>query len=96
MKSEEFAMIENPQNKGTKHMKLNFYIPNDTPKYAGGRRQIDFRFADRATEEKRRRKKQYKKRYEYKIKRPLLETLNSYIEASKCRTLDNFTGGEKA
>ena len=55
-------MIENPQNKGTKHMKLNFYIPNDTPKYAGGRRQTDFRFADRATEEKRMRKKQYKKR----------------------------------
>ena len=89
-------MIENPQNKGTKHMKLNFYIPNDTPKYVGGRRQIDFRFVDRATEEKRMRKKQYKKRYEYKVKRPLLETLNSYIEAAKCRTLDNFTGGEEA
>lgn len=88
-------MIENPQNKGTKHMKLNFYIPNDTPKYAGGRRQIDFRFVDRETEEKRRRKKQYKKRYEYKIKRPLLETLNAYIEASKCRTLDKFIRGEK-
>ncbi len=88
-------MIENPRTKGTKHMKLNFYIQSNIPKYVGGRRQIDFRFVDRATEEKHMRKKQYKKRYEYKIKRPLLETLNSYIEAAKCRTLDKFIKGEK-
>jgi hypothetical protein len=32
-----------------------------------------------------------KKRAEHKIKRPLLETLNSYLEASRCRTLEKFT-----
>ena len=89
MKSEEFAMIENPQIKGTKHLKLNFYTQT-TPKYVGGERNIHFKFIDNATERKHIRKKQYKKWHEYKIKRPLLETLNSYIEACKCKTLDQF------
>lgn len=30
----------------------------------------------------------------YEIKRKLLETLEGYIEASLCKTLDNFTRGE--
>jgi hypothetical protein len=81
--------------KGTKHMKLNFYIPQTTPQYAGGERNVDFKFIDQRTEEKRMRKKQYKKRCEYKIKHPLLETLNSYIEARKCKTLDLFASVKK-
>ncbi|MDH5483490.1 MAG: hypothetical protein OEY22_11545 [Candidatus Bathyarchaeota archaeon] len=92
IKSEEICMIENPQSKGMKHMKLNFYLPTDTSKRIGGERNIHFKFIDHATEEKRMRKKEYKKRYEYKIKSPLLETLNSCIEASRCRTLDKFIG----
>jgi hypothetical protein len=71
-------------------MKLNFYIPQSTLKRVGGERNIHFKFIDHATEMKRMRKKEYKKRYEYEIKRPVLETLNSYIEATKCRTLDKF------
>jgi len=84
-------MQEIQEIKSYKRMKLNFYIPTNTSKYVGGERNIHFIFIDRRTEEKRLRKKQYKKRYDYKIKRPLLETLNSYIEASKCKTLDKFT-----
>jgi hypothetical protein len=83
-------MIENPQSKGMKHMKLNFYIPQTTPQYIGGERNIHFKFIDQRTEMKRMRKKQYKERHKYMIQRPLLETLQSYIEASKCRTLEQF------
>jgi len=88
--SEDLHMNEIRIAKGTKHMKLNFYMPQSTPKRVGGERNAHFRFIDHATEMKRMRKKGYKKRYEYKIKHPLLETLNSYIEATKCRTLDKF------
>jgi len=42
--------------KGTKHMKLNFYIPQSTPKRAGGERNTHFKFIDHATEMKRVRK----------------------------------------
>jgi hypothetical protein len=76
--------------KGTKHMKLNFYTPQTSPTYVGGERNKHFIFIDQRTEAKRMRKKQYKKRQKYMIQRPLLETLQSYIEASKCRTLDKF------
>jgi len=30
----------------------------------------------------------------YPIKRRFLETLEGYLEATKCRTLENFTRGE--
>mgnify|MGYP007042427274 CR=1 FL=1 len=96
MKSEEFAMKENPQTKGTKHMKLNFYTQQDTPKYVGGERNVHFIFFDNRTEAKRMRRKQYKKNCKYMIQRPLLETLTGIIEASKCRTLDQFTKEVKA
>jgi len=81
-------MIENPQNKGTKHMKLNFYIL--TPQRIGGERNTHFKFVDHATEKKRMKKRIYKKWHKYRIARPLLETLSSYMEASKCKTLDLF------
>jgi hypothetical protein len=87
---EEFAMIENPQTKGTKHMKLNFYIPQMSPTYVGGERNKHFIFIDQRIEAKRIRRKQYKKKYEYKISHPLLETLTGFIEARRCRTLDSF------
>jgi hypothetical protein len=77
-------------SKGTKHMKLNFYISQSTPAYVGGERNKHFIFIDQRAEAKRMRKKQYKKRHKYMIQRPLLETLQSYIEASKCRTLEKF------
>jgi hypothetical protein len=88
MKSEEFAMTEIPQNKGTKRMKLSFYM-QDAP-YAQGKKNIHFIFTDRNTERKRYRKKVYKKWKKYMTTRPLLETLTSYIEASKCKTLEKF------
>jgi len=75
---------------GTKHMKLNFYTPQTTPTYVGGERNQHFIFTSNITEAKRMRKKQYKKRHEYLIKRPLLETLTGFIEARKCKTLDLF------
>jgi len=31
----------------------------------------------------------------YEVKRWILETLIGYVEAAKCRTLDQFTGGKK-
>jgi hypothetical protein len=69
-------------------MKLNFYM--DNVKRLGGERNIHFNFID-ATEQLRRMKKRLaKKRAEHKIRRPLLETLNSYLEASRCRTLEKF------
>jgi hypothetical protein len=82
--------------KGTKHMKLNFYIQQNTPIYVGGERNKHFIFIDQRTEARGIRKKQYKKRHKYMIQRPLLETLQSYIEASKCQALDKFTKGVKA
>jgi DNA mismatch repair ATPase MutL len=90
-KNEEIAMIENPQNKGTKHMKLNFYINQSASTYVGGERNKHFIFIDQRTEAKRIRKKEYRKKYKYMIQRPLLETLTGIIEASKCKTLDQFT-----
>lgn len=83
-------MNETRKTIGTKHMKLNFYISQSTPTYVGGERNKHFIFIDQRTEAKRMRKKQYKKRQKYMIQRPLLETLQSYIEATKCRTLDLF------
>jgi hypothetical protein len=41
---------------GFKAMKLNLYMPTNAPKYNGGRRTIDFKFIDNATEQKRMRK----------------------------------------
>jgi hypothetical protein len=94
MKSEEFAMIENPQTKGTKHMKLNFYIPQTSSTYVGGERNVHFIFRSNTMEVKRMKKKHYEKRHEYMIKHPLLETLTGFIEARKCKTLDTFTTKE--
>jgi len=73
-----------------KHMKLNFYILTTTPKYVGGERAIHFKYVDQRTQVKKIMKKRYKKRTEYLIKRPLLQTLTGYMEARKCKTLDQF------
>jgi len=81
-------MIENPQTKGTKHMKLSFYMPTNTPQYAEGEKNIHFTFIDKRTMVKKMKKKLYKRRHAYLTTRPLLETLN--IEARKCKTLDQF------
>jgi hypothetical protein len=80
---------ENPQIKGTKAMKLNFYTQT-TPTYAGGERNTHFKFIDQRTQVKRMKKKYYKKRSEYLITHPLVQTLTGYIEASKCKTLEKF------
>jgi hypothetical protein len=87
-------MIENPQIKGTKHMKLNFYMSQSTPTYVGGERNMHFIFRSNKEEGKRMRKKYCKKRREYMIQHPLLETLTGFIEARKCRTLDTFASKE--
>jgi hypothetical protein len=93
-KHEDLHMNEIRTSKGTKHMKLNFYTQT-APQRIGGERNVHFKFIDNATEKKRMKKKQYKKWHEYRVKRPLLETLNSYIEARKCKTLDLFAPTEK-
>jgi hypothetical protein len=90
MNAEEFAMNESPISKGTKHMKLNFYMPTDVPQYTGGRRDIHFRFVTRQVENKRMLRKYHKKQSEYRAEHPLKYSLNPYMEAAKCRTLDNF------
>jgi hypothetical protein len=83
-------MIENQKTIcDCKAMKMTFYTQT-TPIRNGGERNIHFKFIDHRTEVKRMKKKIYKRRHAYLITRPLLETLNSYIEASKCKTLEKF------
>jgi hypothetical protein len=76
--------------KATKHMKLNFYIPTNTPQYVGGEKNIHFKYQSYADKVKKMKKKAYKQRQKHLIQRPLLETLVGFIEASKCKTLDQF------
>jgi hypothetical protein len=83
-------MIENPISKATKHMKLNFYIPINTPQYVGGRQDIHFKYVTPQMENRRMLRKYYKRRSEYRKEHPLKYSLNSYIEAAKCRTLEKF------
>lgn len=88
-------MKEIPKTGSYKRMKLNFYMPSNTPKRVGGEMDKHFTFINQYTIVKRMMKKRQKQRAKMLISRPLLQTLSGYIEARKCRTLDNFTGGEK-
>jgi len=83
-------MKENQICKATKYMKLSFYMPTTQPKYVEGERNVHFIYESYASKVKKMKKKAYKKRHEYMIQRPLLETLTGFIEARKCRTLDTF------
>jgi hypothetical protein len=87
-------MKENQTIRGYKRMKLNFYM--DNVRRLGGEKNVHFNFVSNGMERKRMIKRLYKKRADQKVKRPLLETLNSYLEARRCKTLENFIGGEKA
>jgi len=84
-------MIKNPQiMNGTKAMKLNFYIQTNQPQYTGGRRNMDFNFISKSMRDKKMRRKLSKQKVKYKIQRPLLETLNGFLEARRCKTLETF------
>jgi len=88
-------MKEIPQNRQAyKRMKLNFYIGN-TPKRIGGEKNKDFIYIDETTVKKHMKKRIAKQRAKELIKRPLLQTLLGFIEASRCKTLNQFTGGEE-
>jgi len=85
-------MKEIPKIASYKRMQLNFYIGN-APKRIGGEKNKDFIYVNRTTIRKRMKKRLAKKRFEQRITRPLLQTLIGFIEASKSKTLDRFTGG---
>ena len=95
MRIEEFVMKEVAQNRSYKRMRLDFYMPSNTLKQIGGRRNIDFIYIDKMMVKKRMKKRQQRQRTEELIRRPLLQTLLGFIEASRCRTLEKFAGGEK-
>ena len=78
-----------------KAMKLNYYQPSDKPTYVGGIRDVHFLHYTHFEMVKKMKKLLQKQREKNLISRPLLQTLSGYIEARKCRTLDNFTKGEK-
>jgi len=95
MEIEEFAMKEIPKMNSYKRMKLNFYMPSQTPKRVGGEMNTHFTFINQYTIMRRMMKRHQKQRARMLTSRPLLQTLSGYTEARKCRTLDNFTRGEK-
>jgi hypothetical protein len=96
MKSEEFAMKEIPKMNSFKSMKLNFYMPSQTPKRVGGEMNKHFTFTSQHTIVRRMMKRKQKQRAKMLISRPLLQTLSGYVEAAKCRTLDQFAEESKA
>jgi len=72
-------------------MKLNYYIPTDTPQRIGGEKNIHFKFISNATERKHMKKKLYKKKAKYMKKHPLLKIFN--LDARKCQTLTECKNG---